>query len=127
MKYPLQYPRDEEVVRYPFYLPHVLHVQDARKQRLVGPRQQSQSTCGLARVFGGTHAGEKHCHDFTLEFVGIVRVFDHRLGDDAHEGADDGICDNSFDVRDVETQGKKTQCEDAVMVLRQSKVDNLSS
>lgn len=44
----------------------------------------------------------------------------HYLGDDADERAFDGLCDGVFDVRDVEVQEERTQCEDGIMVLRQS-------
>jgi hypothetical protein len=38
--------------------------------------------------------------------VCLVQVLDQRLGNDANEGVDNGVYDDTFNARDVEAQGE---------------------
>lgn len=49
-------------------------------------------------MFGGTRAGERYFHEVTRKFAGLIQIFDYRLGDDADEGIDDELCNNTFDA-----------------------------
>jgi hypothetical protein len=55
-----------------FYSPQVFHIQDIRKQRYVGPRQQDQDTRGSICLFGRTREIRRYCLDLARELVGIV-------------------------------------------------------
>ena len=42
--------------------------------------------------------GQKHGHEFAQEFGSIVQILDLCFGDDADEGVEHGIHDDTFDV-----------------------------
>lgn len=48
----MQYSRDEEFVQNPLHSPQVFHVQGVRRQQLIKPHLQGQSTCKSTCMFG---------------------------------------------------------------------------
>ena len=69
--------------------------------------QQSQSTCGLAHIFGGIHAENKYHHIFTQEFSDLIQIFDHRCRQDVNEKIDDEVRNGMFDTGDRQMQKNK--------------------
>ena len=96
-------------------------MQDVKRQQLGQLRQQGQGARRSPSLFRGILGRQRHGYNFARELVGVVQyLLGHCLGGDADEGAYDDPCDGAFDVRDVEVQEEIAQCEDGIMVLRQS-------
>lgn len=51
---------------------------------------------------------ERYCYDFAQDFVIHVQIIDHCIEEDANEKTRYGIRDGTFDLRDVEKEGKGT-------------------
>jgi hypothetical protein len=68
---------------------------------------------------------KKHRHDFAREIAIMIRIVDHRFGDDANEGVDYVVCDKTLYAEMTKMQVEGALIKDASLVLRQSKANNL--
>ena len=110
----LQHPQNREFVQHP------LCSSRARSKRATTCWTTSlRSRCLWINslLLGGIYKRRRHYFKTLLENVGIKQVLDHRLGDDADEGVDDGVHDNIFDTWNGEVQGTgapRWRCSDGV-------------
>ena len=49
----------------------------------------------------------EHHHDLLEELADVVRILDQCLRNDINDGVDNGVCDGSFDVQNVQVQDER--------------------
>lgn len=98
------------------------HVQDARGWWLSGPREQGQGTHKSICLFRGTRERRRYCHNIAQAFADIVQILDQSIK--GNKRPYDGLRDDMFDARDVETQGKEAPRWGCPWYYDKTKVEN---
>jgi hypothetical protein len=105
---PLQHSQDNRFIQHPIHSPQIFQVQDARKRVMTCWTTLTRSRRSqINTLIRSIRERRRHCHDNTREVAGFIRIFDHRLEDDANERTYDRLHTRTFDAQDVKTQGEK--------------------